>query len=397
MENISNRIESLSVSQTLAMTQKARDLKAKGIDVISLSVGEPDFNTPDYVKEAAKKAIDDNFSFYTAVAGSDDLLKAISDKFKRENDLEYLTEQILVSGGAKQSITNALLCLLNPGDEVLIPTPYWVSYPEMVKLAEAKPIYLTTKIDNDFKVTPEQLSKAISPRTKMFIFSSPSNPSGTVYTKDELKAIAEVFAKNKHIFILSDEIYEHITFDNEHESIAQFPAVKDQVLIVNGVSKSYAMTGWRIGYLAASKWIIKACDKLQGQYTSNACSIAQKAAVAALNGGLDYPMMMKEAFERRRNIMVKGFSEIPGLKVNVPQGAFYIFPDFTYYMGKTFNGTTLKTTADIALFLLDQAAVASVSGEGFGQPECIRFSFATSDEKIIEALQRIKTALAKLV
>ena len=397
MENISNRIASLSVSQTLAMTQKARDLKAKGIDVISLSVGEPDFNTPDYVKEAAKKAIDDNFSFYTAVAGSDDLLKAISDKFKRENDLEYLTEQILVSGGAKQSITNALLCLLNPGDEVLIPTPYWVSYPEMVKLAEAKPIYLTTKIDNDFKVTPEQLSKAISPRTKMFIFSSPSNPSGTVYTKDELKAIAEVFAKNKHIFILSDEIYEHITFDNEHESIAQFPAVKDQVLIVNGVSKSYAMTGWRIGYLAASKWIIKACDKLQGQYTSNACSIAQKAAVAALNGGLDYPMMMKEAFERRRNIMVKGFSEIPGLKVNVPQGAFYIFPDFTYYMGKTFNGTTLKTTADIALFLLDQAAVASVSGEGFGQPECIRFSFATSDEKIIEALQRIKTALAKLV
>ena len=396
MENVSNRIAALSASQTLAMTQKARELKAKGINVISLSVGEPDFNTPDYVKEAAKKAIDDNFSFYSAVSGYDDLLQAISDKLKRENNLEYANDQIIVSGGAKQSITNALLCLLNPGDEVLIPTPYWVSYPEMVKLAEGKPVYITTKIENDFKVTPEQIAKAITPRTKMFIFSSPSNPSGTVYSKAELKAIADVFAKNKHIFILSDEIYEHITFGKKHESIAQFSEIKDQVLLVNGVSKSYAMTGWRIGYLAAAKWIVKACDKLQGQYTSNSCTIAQKATVAALNGGLEYPMMMKDAFERRRNLMVQGFKEIPGLKVNVPEGAFYIFPDFTSYIGKSFNGTVLKNTSEIALFLLDQAAIASVSGDGFGQPECIRFSFATSDEKLVEALARIKEALAKL-
>jgi aspartate aminotransferase len=396
MENVSNRIAALSASQTLAMTQKARELKAKGINVISLSVGEPDFNTPDYVKEAAKKAIDDNYSYYTAVSGYDDLLKAISDKFKRENNLDYATDQIIVSGGAKQSITNALLCLLNPGDEVLIPTPYWVSYPEMVKLAEAKPVYITTKIENDFKVTPEQIAKAITPRTKMFIFSSPSNPAGTVYSKDELKAIADVFAKNKHIFILSDEIYEHITFGKKHESIAQFPEVKEQSIIVNGVSKSYAMTGWRIGYLAAAKWIVKACDKLQGQYTSNACSIAQKATVAALNGGLEYPTMMKDAFERRRDLMVKGFSEIEGLKVNVPEGAFYIFPDFTHYLGKSFDGKVLKTSSDIALYLLDQAAIASVSGDGFGQPECIRFSFATSDDKLVEALGRIKAALGKL-
>jgi len=396
MENVSNRIASLSASQTLAMTQKARELKAKGIDVISLSVGEPDFNTPDYVKDAAKKAIDDNYSFYSAVSGFDDLLKAISDKFKRENNLEYTTDQIIVSSGAKQSITNALLCLLNPGDEVLIPTPFWVSYPEMVKLAEGKPVYITTKIDTDFKVTPEQIAKAITSKTKMFIFSSPSNPAGTVYSKEELKAIADVFAKNKHIFILSDEIYEHITFGKKHESIAQFSEIKDQVIVVNGVSKSYAMTGWRIGYLAAAKWIVKACNKLQGQYTSNSCTIAQKATVAALNGGLEYPMMMREAFERRRNLMVKGFSEIKGLKVNVPQGAFYIFPDFSNYLGKSFDGKVIKTTSDLALFLLDQAAVAAVSGDGFGQPECIRFSFATSDEKLVEAIARIKTALEKL-
>jgi len=396
MVNVSNRIAALSVSQTLAMTQKARELKATGVNVISLSVGEPDFNTPDYVKDAAKKAIDDNFSFYTAVSGYDDLLQAISDKFKRENNLDYAKDQIIVSGGAKQSITNALLCLLNPDDEVLIPTPYWVSYPEMVKLAEGKPTYITTTIETDFKVTPAQIAKAITPKTKMFIFSSPSNPSGTVYTKEELKAIADVFAKNKHIYILSDEIYEHITFGKKHESISQFSEIKDQVIVVNGVSKSYAMTGWRIGYLAAAKWIVKACDKLQGQYTSNACTIAQKATIAALNGGLEYPMMMKEAFERRRDMMVKGFSEIKGLKVNVPQGAFYIFPDFSYYLGKSFDGKVLKTTADIALFLLDQAAVASVSGDGFGQPECIRFSYATSDANIVEALLRIKTALEKL-
>jgi len=396
MENVSNRIAALSASQTLAMTQKARELKAKGIDVISLSVGEPDFNTPDYVKEAAKAAIDNNCSFYTAVAGYDDLLKAISDKLKRENNLDYAPDQIITSNGAKQSITNAMLCLLNPGDEVLIPTPFWVSYPEMAKLAEAKPVYIPTTIESDFKVTPEQVMKAITPRTKMFVFSSPSNPSGTVYTREELKALAEVFAKNKQIFVLSDEIYEHINFVGKHESIAQFPDIKDQVIVVNGVSKSYAMTGWRIGYLAAAKWITKACDKLQGQYTSNASSIAQKATTAALNGGLEYPMMMKAAFQRRRDLMVKGFSEIKGLKVNVPQGAFYIFPDFSAYLGKSFDGKVLKTSTDIALYLLDQAYVAAVSGDGFGQPECIRFSFATSDEKLVEALKRIKAAMEKL-
>lgn len=396
MENVSNRIAALSVSQTLAMTQKARELKAKGIDVISLSVGEPDFNTPDHVKEAAKQAIDSNFSFYSAVAGFDDLLKAISDKLKRENRLEYAPDQIIVSNGAKQSITNAMLCLLNPGDEVLIPTPYWVSYPEMVKLAEAKPVYIATTIDNDFKVTPEQVMKAITPRTKMFVFSSPSNPAGTVYSHEELRALAEVFAKNKQIFILSDEIYEHINFEGRHESIAQFPDVKEQVILINGVSKSYAMTGWRIGYMAAEKWITKACDKLQGQYTSGASTIAQKATTAALNGGIEYSMMMKEAFRRRRDLVVKGFMEMDNLKVNIPQGAFYIFPDFSAYLGKSFDGKTMKTTSDLALFLLDQAHVAAVSGDGFGQPECIRFSYATSDDKLAEALVRIKAALEKL-
>jgi len=396
MENVSNRIAALSASQTLAMTQKARELKAKGIDVISLSVGEPDFNTPDYVKEAAKQAIDNNFSFYSAVSGFDDLLKAISEKLKRENNLDYAPDQIIVSNGAKQSITNAMLCLLNPGDEVLIPTPYWVSYPEMVKLAEGKPVFISTTIENDFKVTPEQLKKAITSKTKMFVFSSPSNPSGTFYSKEELKALADIFAKNQQIFVLSDEIYEHINFVGKHESIAQFPQVKDQVILINGVSKSYAMTGWRIGYMAAAKWITKACDKLQGQYTSNPSTIAQKATVAALNGGLEYPMMMREAFQRRRDLMVKGFSEIKGLKVNVPQGAFYIFPDFSAYLGKLFEGKVIKTTNELALFLLDQAYVAAVSGDGFGQPECIRFSYAISDERLVEALSRIKNALAKL-
>lgn len=394
--DIAKRLAVLSASQTIAMTQKGRELKAQGVDVISLSVGEPDFNTPDYVKEAAKKAIDDNFSFYSPVGGFEDLKQAIVDKFKRENNLEYNKNQIIVSNGAKQSITNIFLSLLNQGDEVLIPTPYWVSYPEAVKLAEAKPVYIPSTVETDFKVTPEQIAKSITPRTKMFVFSSPSNPSGSVYSKSELKAIAEIFAKNKQILILSDEIYEHITFSGNHESIAQFEEIKNQVMIVNGVSKGFAMTGWRIGYLAAPEWIVKACDKLQGQYTSGASSIAQKASVAALNGGLEFPEMMTKAFVRRRDLMIEGLSKIKGLKLNKPEGAFYIFPDVSAYFGKTVGEKTIKNSTDLAFYLLDKAHVATVGGEGFGQPECLRLSYATSDDKLTEAIKRITKALNAL-
>lgn len=397
MTSVSNRLSALSSSQTIAMAQMAKELKDKGIDVISLSVGEPDFNTPEHVKEAAKKAIDDNFSFYSPVQGFDDLLNAIVNKLKRDNNLEYTKSQIIVSNGAKQSITNAFLSILNPGDEVLIPTPYWVSYPEAVKLAEGKPVYIPTTIDSDFKVTAEQIKKAITPKTKMFVFSSPSNPSGSVFSKDELKEIADVFAKNPQIIILSDEIYEHIVFDGKHESIAQFQEIKDQVIIVNGVSKGFAMTGWRIGYIAAPEWIAKACNKLQGQYTSGACSIAQKASTAAINGGLEYPMEMNKAFKRRRDLIIKELNKIEGIKTNVPEGAFYIFPDMSAYIGKSYGEKKIKTTADLSLFLLEKAHVATVSGEGFGNPECIRLSFATSDDKIKEACIRIKNALAELV
>jgi len=396
MESVSNRLAGLSTSQTIAMTQKGRELKAQGIDVISLSVGEPDFNTPDHVKEAAKKAIDDNFSFYTAVAGYEDLKQAIVDKLKRENNLSYETNQIIVSNGAKQSITNIFLSLLNPGDEVLIPTPYWVSYPEAVKLAEGKPVYIPSTIKTNFKVTPEQVAKAITPKTRMFVFSSPSNPAGSVYSKDELKALAEIFAKNKQILIVSDEIYEHINFASKHETIAQFEEIKKQVIVVNGVSKGFAMTGWRIGYLAAAQWITKACDKLQGQYTSGACSIAQKASIAALEGGLDFPQMMTKAFIRRRDLLIKGLSEIKGFKTNVPEGAFYIFPDVSAFFGKTDGETTIKNATDLAFFLLDKAHVATVGGEGFGQPECLRLSYATSDENLTEAIARIKKAIDTL-
>lgn len=396
MTTVSNRLSALSSSQTIVMAQKARDLKAQGVDVISLSVGEPDFNTPDHVKEAAKQAIDDNFSFYSPVQGFDDLLQAVVDKLKRENNLEYTKSQIIVSNGAKQSITNIFLSLLNPEDEVLIPTPYWVSYPEAVKLAEAKPVYIPATIETDFKVTAEQIKKAITPKTRMFVFSSPSNPAGSVYTQEELREIADVFAKNPQILILSDEIYEHIVFSGTHESIAQFPEIKDQVIIVNGVSKGFAMTGWRIGYIAAAEWIAKACNKLQGQYTSGACSIAQKASVAALNGGLEYPQEMNKAFRRRRDLIIKELNKIEGIKTNTPEGAFYIFPDVSAYIGKMNGEQKIKTSADLSLYLLDKAHVATVSGEGFGNPECIRLSFATSDEKVKEACVRIKKALAEL-
>ena len=366
--------------------------------MINLSVGEPDFNTPDYVKDAAKKAIDDNFSFYTPVEGYAELRNAISEKFKRENNLKFSPNQIIVSAGAKHSLSNIFLSLLNPGDEVLIPTPYWVSYPEAIKLAEGKPIYIPSTIESGFKVTPEQINKAITSKTRMFVFSSPSNPTGAVYTKDELEKLAKMFAKNPQILVVSDEIYEHINFTGKHESIAQFPEIQNQVIIVNGVSKGYAMTGWRVGYIAAPEWIAKACNKLQGQVTSGIFSIAQKAAIAALNGGLDFPKMMTTAFLRRRNLMVEGLRKIPGMKVDIPDGAFYIFADVSNFIGKNNPQTNsvIKNSYELSLYLLSEAHVATVSGEGFGNPECIRFSFATSDENVIAAVERISVALQKL-
>ncbi|MFO7869189.1 MAG: pyridoxal phosphate-dependent aminotransferase [Bacteroidales bacterium] len=397
MEQTSKRLASLTASQTLAMAQKSRELQEEGIDVINLSVGEPDFYTPEYVKEAAKKAIDENYSFYTPVSGFSDLIQSICEKFKRDNDLEYNPNQIVVSAGAKHSLSNIFLSLLNPDDEVLIPTPYWVSYPEAIKLAEAKPIYIRSSIETGFKVTPEQVSRAITPRTRMFVFSSPSNPSGAVYTKDELQSLAKMFAKNPQILVVSDEIYEHINYKRKHESIAQFPEIRNQVIVVNGVSKAFAMTGWRVGYMAAHESIAKACTKLQGQVTSGIFSIAQKAAVAALNGGLEFPQKMTEAFLRRRNIMVEGLRSISGIQVEVPDGAFYIFADVSAFFGtKTPEGTEIKNAYQLSMYLLSEGHVASVSGEGFGNSECIRFSFATSDENISNALERIHKAFNSL-
>ncbi|MCQ2608483.1 MAG: pyridoxal phosphate-dependent aminotransferase [Bacteroidales bacterium] len=397
MEQISKRLAALAASQTLAMSQKSSELKAAGKDVINLSVGEPDFFAPDYVKEAAKKAIDDNFSFYSPVGGYKDLLDAICAKFKNENNLTFAPSQIVVSAGAKHALSNVFLSLLNPGDEVLIPTPYWVSYPEMVKLADAKPIFIPTNIEAGFKVTAEQVEKMITSKTKMFVLCSPSNPSGAVYTKKELEDLAAVFAKNPQIFVVADEIYEHINYTGEHNSIAQFPKIKDQVIIINGVSKAYAMTGWRIGYIAAPEWIAKACIKLQGQVTSGVCSVAQKAAVAALNGGLEYPLQMTAAYKRRRDLFIAELSKIEGMNAYVPDGAFYVFAEVSHFLGMTApNGTVIKKTSDLAMYLLTEGLVAAVSGEGFGNPECIRFSFATSDELLKSAAERIRIALANL-
>ncbi|MCQ2960502.1 MAG: pyridoxal phosphate-dependent aminotransferase [Bacteroidales bacterium] len=397
MEQISKRLAALAASQTLAMSQKSGELRAAGKDVINLSIGEPDFNMPDYVKEAAKKAIDDNFSFYSPVGGYKDLLEAVCAKLKRENNLSYSTSQVVVSAGAKHALSNVFLSLLNPGDEVLIPTPYWVSYPEMVKLAEAKPVFIPTNIKSGFKVTAEQVEKTITSKTRMFVFSSPSNPCGAVYTKQELADLANVFAKNPQIFVVADEIYEHINYVGEHQSIAQFEEIKNQVIIVNGVSKAYAMTGWRIGYIAAPEWVAKACTKLQGQVTSGVCSVAQKAAVAALNGGLEYPKQMTAAYLRRRDMFIGELSKIDGLNIYVPDGAFYVFAEVNAFLGKTApDGSVIKKSGDLAMYLLTEGLVASVSGEGFGNPECIRFSFATSDELLKNAAGRIKVALEKL-
>ena len=396
MELLSARLNSLSPSETLAMSQKSNELKAQGIDVINLSVGEPDFNTPNHIKDAAKKAIDDNFSFYSPVPGYLDLRKAIVEKLKRENGLDYTAEQIVVSGGAKQSVCNVLLTIIGPGDEVIVPAPYWVSYVEMVKLAEGTNVIVTAGIDQDFKITPAQLEAAITPKTKALILCSPSNPTGSVYSKDELKGLADVLVKYPNVTIIADEIYEHINYIGKHESIAQFSEIKDRVVIVNGVSKAYAMTGWRIGFIASPLSIAKACNKLQGQYTSGPSSIAQKASVAAYNGDQSCVAEMRAAFFRRRDLIVSLCKELPGVNLNVPQGAFYIFPEVDSYFGKSADGRKINDAADLAMYLLEVGHVATVGGAAFGAPGCIRLSYATSDENIIEAIKRIKDALAKL-
>ena len=396
MPGVSERLASLSPSATFAMAQKSNELKAQGVDVISLSVGEPDFNTPDHIKEAAKKAIDDNFSFYTPVVGYLELRKAIVEKLKNENGLAYTPAQIVCSNGAKQSLCNVLMAVVGKGDEVLIPAPFWVSYPEMVKIADATPVIIYSDIESDFKITPEQLEAAITPKTKVLMLCSPSNPTGSVYTREELKELADVVAKYPEIIVLSDEIYEHINYLDKHVSIAEFPEIFDRTVIVNGVSKGYAMTGWRLGWIAGPKWIADACNTLQGQYTSNPSSIAQKAAEAAYTGDQQCVADMRVAFERRKNLVVKMAREIPGLKVNEPKGAFYVFPDCSYYFGKSYNGTTINNPEDLALYLLAEAHVACVGGTDFGAPNCIRMSYATSDEKLVEAFTRIKEALGKL-
>jgi aspartate aminotransferase len=379
------------------MAKLGRELSAKGVSVINLSFGEPDFSTPQYIKDAAKEAMDNNFTYYTPVSGYPDLRKAIADKLKRENNLDYTFEQIVVSTGAKQSLANAILCLINPGDELIVPTPYWVSYSEMVKLAEGTSVFIDATVENNFKITPQQLEAAITPRTKMFMFSSPCNPTGSVYTKAELEGLAKVFEKHPNIYIISDEIYEHINFIGGHESIAQFASIKDRVILVNGFSKSFAMTGWRIGYMAATKEIANACDKLQGQITSGTCSITQKAAIAACNGGLDSVYEMRDAFQKRRDLVYGLLTDIDGIKVNLPDGAFYFFPNISAFLGKSFNGTPLNTAEDLSLFILNEAHVSTVTGEAFGNPDCIRISYAASEEELKTAMSSIKKALSQLV
>lgn len=396
MAQLSDRLQRLAPSATLAMSQKSSEMKAQGIDVINLSVGEPDFNTPDTIKEAAKKAVDDNFSRYSPVPGYMDLREAIVAKLKIENKLNYTTSEILVSNGAKQSVCNTVMALVNPGDEVIIPTPYWVSYPQMVKLAGGTPVFVNATFEQDFKMTPEQLETAITPKTRLIILCSPSNPTGSVYSKEELRSLAEVIKSHEDLFILADEIYEHINYVGKHESIAQFDGMKERTIIVNGVSKAYAMTGWRIGYIAAPEWIVKGCNKLQGQYTSGPCSVSQKAAEAAYIGNQQCVEDMRKAFERRRDLIVKLAKEIPGLEVNTPQGAFYLFPKCSSFIGKSYNGKTIENTNDLALFLLEEAHVATVGGDAFGDPDCFRMSYATSDENIREAMSRIKHALSLL-
>jgi len=399
MEILSKRIRNLSESETLAMTRISRELKALGNDVIALSIGEPDFNTPDFVKEAAKKSIDENYTHYSPVPGYMELREAISKKFKRDNNLDYSPEQIVVSTGAKQSIANAVLCLVDPGDEVIVPTPYWVSYKEIIKLAEAVEINIPATIEQDFKVTAEQIEKAITPKTKLIMFNSPCNPTGSVYTKEELKAIAEVIAKYPNIYIISDEIYEHINFVGKHESFAQFDFIYDKVITVNGVSKGFAMTGWRLGFIGAPKNIASACNKFQGQFTSGTCSISQRAAIAALEADPKHLKEIKDmliAFRERRDLVLKLLNDIPGVITNIPNGAFYIFPNISYYFGKSDGETVINNSKDLCMYLLNKEFVALVPGEAFGSPDCVRISYATSKDVLSEAVRRIKEGLSKL-
>lgn len=396
MNELSNRLNRLSPSATLAMSQKSGELKAQGIDIINMSVGEPDFNTPDHIKAAAVKAVEENWSRYSPVAGYPALREAIAAKLKNENGLEYSPAQISCSNGAKQSVCNAVMAIVNSGDEVIIPAPYWVSYPEMVKLAGGTPVIVEAGIEQDFKITPEQLEAAITPATRALILCSPSNPTGSVYSREELERLAGVLARHERVIVLADEIYEHINYIGRHESIAQFPGMSERTVVINGVSKAYAMTGWRIGFIAAPEWIVKGCNKLQGQYTSGPCSVSQKAAEAAYTGSQQCVEDMRRAFERRRNLIVRLAKEIPGLEVNVPQGAFYLFPKCSAYFGKRDGDRVINDSMDFAMYLLEVGHVATVGGAAFGSPECFRMSYATSDENIVEALRRIKECLARL-
>ena len=396
MAQLSNRLNRLAPSATLAMSQKSSEMKAQGIDVINMSVGEPDFNTPDHIKEAAKKAIYENYSRYSPVPGYPELRKAIVAKLKNENGLEYGINEILVSNGAKQSVCNTVMALCNDGDEVIIPAPYWVSYPQMAKLAGAEPVIVNAGFEQNFKMTPEQLEAAITPKTRMLILCSPSNPTGSVYSQEELDALAKVILSHEELYVLADEIYEHINYVGKHASIAKAEGMRERTIIVNGVSKAYAMTGWRIGYIAAPEWIVKGCNKLQGQYTSGPCSVSQKAAEAAYTMDQTCVETMRQAFQRRRDLIVELAKDIPGLEVNVPQGAFYLFPKCSSFYGKACGDKVINNSTDLAMFLLEEGHVATVGGDAFGDPECFRMSYATSDDNIREAMKRIKETLAKL-
>jgi aspartate aminotransferase len=398
VKNLSNRINSLAVSQTLEMAKRARELKAQGIDVISLNLGEPDFQTPSHVKAAAKKAIDENKSFYTPVSGIPELRKAIAEKLVKENGLvDMKAENVVVSTGAKQSLVNTLMCLINPGDEVIIFAPYWVSYNEMVKLAEGVPVIINGTLENEYKVTAAQVRNAITPRTKAIMYSSPCNPTGAVFSEQELTEIAKVVAEKQDIYVIADEIYEYINFTGKHFSIGSLDFIKDRVITVNGFSKGFAMTGWRAGYIGAPKWIADACDKMQGQVTSGTCSITQYAALAAITGDLTETKMMSDAYFRRKNLVKGLLNDIEGIKSNNPQGAFYFFPDVSSFFGKSYNGQIIKTSYDLCIYLLTEANISLVDGEGFGEPNCLRISSAASDENLTEAMRRMKVALAKLV
>lgn len=396
MAQLSNRLNRLAPSATLAMSQKSSEMKAQGIDVINMSVGEPDFNTPDHIKEAAKKAIDENYSRYSPVPGYPELRKAIVAKLKNENGLEYGINEILVSNGAKQSVCNTVMALCNDGDEVIIPAPYWVSYPQMAKLAGAEPVIVNAGFEQNFKMTPEQLEAAITPKTRMLILCSPSNPTGSVYSQEELDALAKVILSHEELYVLADEIYKHINYVGKHASIAKAEGMRERTIIVNGVSKAYAMTGWRIGYIAAPEWIVKGCNKLQGQYTSGPCSVSQKAAEAAYTMDQTCVETMRQAFQRRRDLIVELAKDIPGLEVNVPEGAFYLFPKCSSFYGKACGDKVINNSTDLAMFLLEEGHVATVGGDAFGDPECFRMSYATSDDNIREAMKRIKETLAKL-